>query len=312
MKKQLSCIFVGGPGRSGTTLVARGLADHPAVASLPDVELKVFCEANGLLDLRDTLTNRYSPTRAITAVRQFREVFQALVDGNYGQAPLTVHGARGAWDSVAERFIATLHLDGFPVETAPAEFDEKAARFVRDLAQIACSGKSGANVFLEKTPGNLLFADTIELFAPGSRYVHVMRDPRAIASSLLRIMWGPDTIEGAARWVISYALAWRSAAMRLAAAGIEPVELYLEDIVAAPDEQSRRATRALGLSRTSELFDDASPTPMDRPIGEVPPEHLDYLTRVFADWLPHFGYAADGVGVRMPARGGSGSDRPSG
>jgi hypothetical protein len=48
-------VFVGGPGKSGTTFVAHGIASHPMVATFPDVELKMFCEKNGLIDLRDTL-----------------------------------------------------------------------------------------------------------------------------------------------------------------------------------------------------------------------------------------------------------------
>ncbi len=41
-------LFVGGPGRSGTSFVADRCGSHPQVATLKDIELKIFCEKNGL------------------------------------------------------------------------------------------------------------------------------------------------------------------------------------------------------------------------------------------------------------------------
>lgn len=301
MEQRTSCIFVGGPGRSGTTLVAHGLAQHPAVCSFYDVELKVFCETNGLIDLRGTLTDQYSPTRALTAIRQFREVVDALIEGGYGQSPLALYGRPSRWRGMTDRFLGKLLVDDFPVRATAEEFDKAVHGLVADLARAASSNKPGSTTFLEKTPGNLLFADTIERFAPGSRYVHVMRDPRAIASSLLRISWGPDSIEACARWVSNYGRAWQATKERLAAAGIDFLELYLEEIVEAPDREGGRATKFLGLSSVAGLFDDASPTPMDRPIYEVPREHLGYLTAALEESLASSGYAPEAVGKRQRA-----------
>ena len=53
-------IFIGGPGRSGTSFVADRLSNHPDVTAFRDVELKLFTEKNGLLDLWHSLIERYS------------------------------------------------------------------------------------------------------------------------------------------------------------------------------------------------------------------------------------------------------------
>jgi hypothetical protein len=82
-------LFVGGPGRSGTSFVADRLGGHPQVASFKDIELKLFCEKNGLQDLFHVLVATYSPNRAVIALDQFHRMTQALVDGKYGQPALS-------------------------------------------------------------------------------------------------------------------------------------------------------------------------------------------------------------------------------
>jgi len=73
-------LFVGGPGRSGTSFVADRLGNHAQVVALKDIELKIFCEKNGLQDLFHALVETYSPNRAVTALDQFRRMVEALID----------------------------------------------------------------------------------------------------------------------------------------------------------------------------------------------------------------------------------------
>ena len=48
-------IFIGGPGRSGTSFVADRIGRHADVATFQDVELKIFGEFGSLLDLQSVL-----------------------------------------------------------------------------------------------------------------------------------------------------------------------------------------------------------------------------------------------------------------
>jgi hypothetical protein len=77
--KQFGCgpIFVGGTGRSGTTVVARALGTHPDVWTVP-VETRLLIDPGGLLDLVDAVSIRYSPSSAHAALVRFVEL--ALVD----------------------------------------------------------------------------------------------------------------------------------------------------------------------------------------------------------------------------------------
>jgi hypothetical protein len=64
--------------------------------------------------------------------------------------------------------------------------------------------------------------------APGARFLHVMRDPRSIAWSLLSMRWGSDKLATAARWVDSYCGAWIAAEAQAARRGLPLIRLYIE------------------------------------------------------------------------------------
>jgi hypothetical protein len=75
---------------------------------------------------------------------------------------------------------------------------------VRDRALAA---KPGATTVLEKTPAHCLEIPTIERFAPGARYLHLIRDGRDVVESLRAAAagwgswWAPGTVgEAATMW----------------------------------------------------------------------------------------------------------------
>lgn len=63
-------IFIGGTGRSGTSVMAQLLGSHPQIVH-PAHENKLIVEAGGLMDLVDQLTNRPDIYRQHAAVTEF-------------------------------------------------------------------------------------------------------------------------------------------------------------------------------------------------------------------------------------------------
>lgn len=49
--------------------------------------------------------------------------------------------------------------------------------------------------WVDHTPMNILFADWYISLFPNAKFIHVLRDPRAVANSLLQRDWGPSTVE---------------------------------------------------------------------------------------------------------------------
>lgn len=302
----MSYLFVGGPGRSGTSFIAERLGRHPQVVALKDIELKIFCEKNGLLDLFHALVETYSPNRAAVALDQFRRTADALIEGRYGQPALTSLAPAPRWQAAFDTFTAALCADDHPVPQSVEGYLTAARALLARLAALAAGDAVEATapdtapsaLFLEKTPHNLLAIGFLARLAPGARFLHVMRDPRSIAWSLLAMRWGPDRLPGAARWVESYCRAWVAAEAEAATLGLPLLRLAIEDAAAAPEDAGAWLTRELGLAPRSGLFTGASPTVLNRWIAEAGAEDRAFLDHRLGDWVAHFGYDRTEIGRR--------------
>lgn len=66
----------------------------------------------------------------------------------------------------------------------------------------------GARLLSERSPWHVRHLDLIGEVYPGARFVHIVRDPRDVARSMVSHDWGPDSLEEAAgQWVESVGLA---------------------------------------------------------------------------------------------------------
>ena len=305
-------VFIGGPGRSGTSFVADRLAQHRKICSFRDVELKLFTEKGGLLDLWHSLGERYSPNRAAVAMQQFRKLIEALIDGRFGQPGLARLCPAAEWQAAVDGLCARLAENGHPVRTTEAAFDEAARGFVRAIADLAArqpGASPDAHVFLEKTPHALLAMDFLDRVAPAARFVHVMRDPRSIAQSLRTMPWGPDCLDACATWVASYCEAWLAALARATGLGLTVHRLHIEMIAAQPDDHAVRLCGALGISPEPDLFARADLATLNGWADRIARTELDLLTQRLGCWVHLFGYREDVVGVhRLSDTSATGSD----
>ena len=71
-------IFIGGTGRSGTTLLYEALGCHEAIHALPD-EMRFIVDPDGLMPLIDALTVRYSPVQAREALYKFERLMRVYL-----------------------------------------------------------------------------------------------------------------------------------------------------------------------------------------------------------------------------------------
>ena len=70
-----------------------------------------------------------------------------------------------------------------------------------------------ARYVLERTPWHVYDLELIAQFYPDARVIHIIRDGRAVARSLIAMDWGPDTMEAAAEeWRTSVEAGRRGAA----------------------------------------------------------------------------------------------------
>jgi hypothetical protein len=230
-------IFIGGTGRSGTTVLKRILSRHSKIVSLRD-ELRVIVDPDGALELILALSDQWSPYDADLAIHHFLEMMLACgrsrtsfsvylekVEKNLfrkiGFAPRRYLGM-GLGHSFGYTFYhrrlaqlindlsyattrgswggSPFQLRGriFETEPGPRPAVEKImSGFFDDL--YAHISQNGETHWLEDTPYNILHANELLDLFPAMRLVHIFRDPRDVLASYLHFAWGGGNCDAAAR-----------------------------------------------------------------------------------------------------------------
>ncbi len=189
-------VFIGGAGRSGTTLLRAMLHAHPRLQCGPEVKLV---------------------PELLRARERWGEIYAPALRGAGVDADLLDRSSRA--------FLTTL-LGGL----TPA-----GARLV------------------EKTPGNAAWFASLDRLFPSARFIHVLRDGRAVVASLLRQDWfdpatgRPLAITQDARVAAAY---WRDAVLtareQCACVLGAALEVRYEELVTTPEPTMRRVLEFLG------------------------------------------------------------------
>ncbi len=174
-------IFVGGTGRSGTTILSALLGRHPELTRLIS-ELRFITEYGGLVDV----------VEGSTSVGQFGRRINRLW-----------------WERGDERHKGLkLFMERSELDAALAELRERHRRdpygaanaFIHRLFD-PLAHREGARGWIEMTPSSALRAKTLARMFPGLRLVHAVRDGRDVACSVVRMPWGPkDALTGLEWW----------------------------------------------------------------------------------------------------------------
>ena len=195
-------VFLVGCPRSGTTLLQRMLDAHPEVAVAPET----FFIRNLWRRRKefDPDWERGGRARLVDLLAQTPELQEMGLD-------------RDAIDEESRS-----------VDWLSALFTALLRRFARDR---------GASVVGEKTPNHLLYMRTLERLFPACRFVHIVRDPRAVVDSWSRVPWSNGSVRADAE-------VWRK---YMAAARERPprdrdrlVSLRYERLVAEPEAELKR------------------------------------------------------------------------
>jgi glycosyltransferase involved in cell wall biosynthesis len=95
----------------------------------------------------------------------------------------------------------------------------------------------------EKTPNHVLFLPTLCRWYPDARFVHLVRDPRAVSNSWRTVPWSSKyRWRDAEVWV-----KFVQAGCEAATAGAPVTSLHFEDLVRAPEAELHRVCEALDL-----------------------------------------------------------------
>jgi hypothetical protein len=194
--------FVGGTGRSGTTVMAKLLDHHSLVGRSKPFELRILTDKGGLIDLVQHTRRKQKRLRLgkkpdEVPAPSMDEFLAKMRDHWYyrktsdGSMDLGLH--KGIDRAGLERA-----LDGFP-----ARFDAdpvgSAVQLVHDVLDPSVRER-GKTRWVETTPDNTLRAHRTARYFPQAKFIHMIRDGRDVAASVIVQWWGPDDYEEALRW----------------------------------------------------------------------------------------------------------------
>lgn len=210
-------VFVVGMVRSGTTLMSSMLSAHPAIAIAPDIHyIYGWVQQCRQLDLSQPQDfERF--WRAFTGNQRFgylgidREDLRRRIDAE------NRHSFRGVYVSALESYAASLQKRRWG----------------------------------EKTPFSADHLDTLFSWFPEARVLYMLRDPRAVVSSLRKTPWGAEI------GVHVHALSWANGVERAFAHAGDRRILFVryENLVRQPVEELHRVCDFLGEEYSPEMVD---------------------------------------------------------
>jgi hypothetical protein len=175
-------VFVGGTGRSGTTIVAKLLGSHPAYEMIP-TEVRFIGDRGGLCDLVEGRVPLRRFKRDILGRWFYREVKDGTARG------LHLFMDREPVERAVESLKRELRSDPWAAGRAFAH---------RLLDPVATA--SGARGWIEMTPANVQVAPSLLRLFPDMQLVHSVRDGRDVACSVAPLIWGPNDVDEALDW----------------------------------------------------------------------------------------------------------------
>lgn len=199
-------VFIGGCDRSGTTYLASLLGVHSACITTPESQFK---------------------TDALRMVESNGPLSEEVVN------QITSHWRLKLWE-LDSKALAGLSRASYP-------------DFLRSLvcAYQQCVGKQQAKVWIDHTPNNLSYSHALLELFPEAKFVHIVRDGRAVAASVLPLDWGPNTVDHAAKWWLERLSSCFATELGLSPARI--LRVRYEDVVSRPEEALQTLCKFLGL-----------------------------------------------------------------
>jgi hypothetical protein len=160
----MKLVFIGGAHRSGTTMLGSMLGAHSSCLCIPESQFKTFVYEKMLRNQDGNL----------------RDVFEMIRN------------------DVRFKFWGLDISSDFPDDIA--SYQELLLWLIRKYGEKA--KKPQAVVCVDHTPQNIRYADTLFHLFPEAKMIHLARDGRAVAASIMPLDWGPNTIVNAASsWV---------------------------------------------------------------------------------------------------------------
>ncbi len=321
-------IFIGGTGRSGTTVVRKILERHSQVVALP-FESRFISDPDGIVDFYRVYTANWSPYLADRRIKRLEAFLLSLAKANnfhkFLNKMIQVINKRSLiispkayadwelekyipnFEKYVRELISELYEFTFPAiwrgtegytfspkiyYGKPKSKEEVAKilrRFLDKVVQSLFQKKKGVKLYVDDSPWNILIAKDLFSLIPDTKIINVLRDPRDITASFLKQNWSPKTLKEAVAYCKDVTEDWLSFKKELPLD--QYLEIKLEDLVSFPEVTARKICDFISLPYENQMIElDLSKSHSGRWQQEFSDEEKKYLEDQLGSIIKKLGY----------------------
>lgn len=191
-------VFIGGTGRSGTTILGKLIGMHEQVCLARPIEARYITDNHGLLDQAFGKRNTKRPIKRLLFRLVFGEKqrelelaeFEKRLFGRWWSKPSKAAGATvGLEHSMAKQDLRELF------ERFKRESQRDARTAARNFLLGAIEKQSNFDnqpIWVDTSPPNIENSERILKLWPEAKFIYIKRDGRDTAASIVQERWGPD------------------------------------------------------------------------------------------------------------------------
>jgi hypothetical protein len=218
-------VFVGGTGRSGTTVIGDLLANHSQIRTSTPIEIKFLTNRSGLVDVVFGYNQEIEKKSGKVSILNLRTYRKRKRKEKERFAKILAEFNKFIWEKWWDIDAPPPHGRGLVSGISKMDLENLLARLERELkinrkwaarrfmsSFISKQFGAGDEIYwVETTPMNIPEANKLQELFPSALFINMVRDPRDVIASLLTKKWGPTTPLEGLDWIESRLIAGHEA-----------------------------------------------------------------------------------------------------
>ena len=218
-------VFVGGTGRSGTTVIGDLLANHSQIRTSTPIEIKFLTNRSGLVDVVFGYNQEIEKKSGKVSILNLRTYRKRKRKEKERFAKILAEFNKFIWEKWWDIDAPPPHGRGLVSGISKMDLENLLARLERELkinrkwaarrfmsSFISKQFDSADEIYwVETTPMNIPEANKLQELFPSALFINMVRDPRDVIASLLTKKWGPTTPLEGLDWIESRLIAGHEA-----------------------------------------------------------------------------------------------------
>jgi hypothetical protein len=255
-------VFVGGTGRSGTTVIGDLLGNHSKIRTSTPIEIKFLTNRSGLVDVVFGYNQEIEKKSGKVSILNFRTYRKRKRKEKERFARIFAEFNLFIWEKWWDIDAPPPHGRGLVSGISKVDLENLLAQLERELkinrkwaarrfmkSFIRKQFGAGNEIYwVETTPMNIPEANKLQELFPSALFINMVRDPRDVIASLLTKKWGPTTPLEGLEWIENRLLAGHEAL-----SAIKPnkkITIALEDL--AINSRDKTYKELLGFLKISD------------------------------------------------------------